>query len=69
MRLQFRDEAALRAAAGKMNNQGDDRDEQEKVDQASRDVEGNPGEGPYDEKDDAQHQEQRKEHGALLLSC
>jgi hypothetical protein len=66
MRLQFRDESTLRPAAGKMNDQGDDGDDQQNVDQASRNVEGKPAENPYNEKDDEQDQEQRIEHGVLL---
>src|SRR5438132_9067036 len=60
--------AASRAAAGKMNDQGDDGDEQEEVDQASRHVESKPAEDPYGNEDDEQDQEHGKEHGDLLLS-
>src|SRR5439155_25385871 len=67
-RLQFRDGPASRAAAGKMNDQGDDGDEQKEVDQASRHVESKPAEDPYGKEDDEQDQEQGKEHGDLLLS-
>src|SRR5438128_1018970 len=66
-RLQFLDGTASRAAAGKMNDQGDDSDEQEEVDQASRHVESKPAEDPYDKEDDEQDQEQRIEHEDLLL--
>src|SRR5712691_12265177 len=59
--------ATLRAAAGKMNDQGDGRDDQDNVDQASRDVEGEPAENPHGNKDNEQNQEQRKEHGVLLF--
>ncbi len=42
---------ALWTAPRKMYDQGDDRDDQEKVNQASRDVECDPTKDPCDKKD------------------
>jgi sporulation protein YlmC with PRC-barrel domain len=44
--------SALRTAPGKMYNQGDDRDDEENVNQASRHVECDPTKDPCDKKDD-----------------
>jgi hypothetical protein len=51
-----------------MYNQGDDRDDQEKVNQAPRDVECQPTKDPCDKKDYKDDQKQRVKHGDLLFS-
>jgi hypothetical protein len=58
---------ALWAAPCKMNNQENDRDDQEHVNQAARDVEHKPTQDPCDEKHHKEYQKRRYEHGDLLF--
>jgi hypothetical protein len=50
-----------------MYDQGDDRDDQENVNQGPRDVEYEPAKDPCDKKDNEENQKPREEHGALLF--
>ena len=58
---------ALRAAPSKMHDQGDERDDEENMNEAPGDVEYEPAQEPGDKTNDEEDQKQREEHWRGLL--